>query len=99
MKKVLFLALISGVLCANSTLYEVRYDNQMCALTGGGDRRIVRKAPTNGSCLFPIPAQKNCLISGFSNAKTFRYDGNKFVLTPQNDKEPALGDIVCESVR
>lgn len=98
MKKTVISLLAFGLLNA-ADLYEIRWDSAMCTMSGGGDRRLVRKAPRDGSCLFPIPAQKNCVVVGFSNAKTFRYDGNKFILTPNYEKEPAIGDILCESVR
>lgn len=98
MRKIV-IALLAVATLGVADIYEVRWDGVMCTITGGGDRRITRKTPRDGSCQFQVPAQKNCVVVGFSNAKTFRYDGKQIILTPLYEKEAALGDISCESLR
>lgn len=96
----LFLTLtLSVFLWSSQGVYEVRWDGTLCTLSGGSDRRLLRKSPTQESCHFPIPVQKQCLIAAFSNTKTVRYDGDKIILTPLSPREPALADIWCEPVR
>lgn len=99
MKKLLLVLLTVFELWGQHYAYEVRWDGTLCTLSGGSDRRILRKAPVQGACHFPIPIQKRCLISAVSNAKTALYDGDKIILTPLYSGEAALADLWCESGR
>ena len=97
MRTLIITLLLAVGLLGETRLYEVRFDGVLCTLTGGSDRRILRKTPTRGSCHFPIPIQRQCLLSAFSDARTVRYDGDKIILTPLSPKEPAMADLFCES--
>jgi hypothetical protein len=98
MKPIILLFLLTGLL-TGSERFELRWDGNLCSTSSDQQRQIVRKALRNGVCNHPIGTNKECFLSGFTNAHAAFYDSKTLILEPDRVDQRALADFICREQR